>query len=120
MRLPVVEDEDEDERERGRVRERVRGGSMSPDVEATFAVEMARRALVMALQLSLPMLLIGLIVGLLVSLFQALTQIQEQTLSFIPKIISVGATLFILLPWMLMELSEYTRNVFAKLTEMIP
>lgn len=89
-------------------------------VEATeVAIDMARRALIVALQLSLPMLLIGLVVGLLVSVFQALTQIQEQTLSFIPKILSVGAILFILLPWMLTVISEYTREVFAEIRSVV-
>ena len=86
-----------------------------------FAVEMGRQALILALTISLPLLGIGLVVGLLVSLFQALTQIQEQTLSFIPKILSVGGTLFILLPWMLSKLTQYSREVFQKLqTVMTP
>jgi len=95
---------------------------MIANSEATgIAVEMARRALVIALQLAMPMLLVGLVVGLCVSLFQALTQIQEQTLTFIPKILSVGATIFILLPWTLLVISEYTREVFLKLhSVMIP
>ena len=84
-----------------------------------YAIELARMALITALQLALPMLLVGLMVGLMVSLFQALTQIQEQTLSFIPKILSVGATLFILMPWMLMVLSEFTRDVFSRLSSVL-
>ena len=90
--------------------------ALASEAEITgFAIDLARHALVVALELSLPMLLIGLVVGLAVSLFQALTQLQEQTLTFIPKILSVGATLFVLLPWMLMVLSEYTKEVFSKL-----
>lgn len=86
-----------------------------------FAVEMCREALVLALTISMPLLGIGLVVGLLVSLFQALTQIQEQTLSFIPKILSVAGTLFVLLPWMLGQLTQYSRDVFQKLqTVMVP
>lgn len=76
------------------------------------AVGLAREALVQAMMLVLPILLAGLGIGLVVSLIQALTQIQEQTLSFIPKILGVGATLFILLPWMLTQIVEYTIRRF--------
>ena len=86
-----------------------------------FAIQMCREALILALTISLPLLGVGLVVGLLVSLFQALTQIQEQTLSFIPKILSVGGTLFVLLPWMLSQMTQYSREVFSKLQNvMIP
>ncbi len=76
------------------------------------AIGLARGALIEAMMLVLPILLAGLVIGLVVSLFQALTQIQEQTLSFIPKILGVGATLFILLPWMLSMIIEYTIERF--------
>src|SRR5262249_31375276 len=76
-----------------------------------LAVDLTRRALVLTLELSLPVLLWGLVVGFLISLLQAVTQIQEQTLSFIPKILAVAATVFITLPWVLGVLVEYTREV---------
>ena len=75
------------------------------------AVELTRRALVLTLELSLPVLLVGMVVGFLVSLVQAVTQIQEQTLSFIPKLLAVAATVFLTLPWMLTVLVDYTREV---------
>ena len=84
-----------------------------------YAVELACGAIITALKLSLPMLLVGLVVGFIVSLFQAVTQIQEQTLTFVPKILSVGGTLFILMPWMLTELSEFTHDVFSKLSSVL-
>ncbi|HNR99792.1 MAG TPA: flagellar biosynthesis protein FliQ [Planctomycetota bacterium] len=82
-----------------------------------FAVEAGRTALWTALALSLPLLAAGLIVGLAVSLLQAVTQIQEQTLSFVPKILAITGTLLILMPWMLRVLVDYTHEVFMKLPE---
>jgi flagellar biosynthetic protein FliQ len=62
-----------------------------------------------------PILATSLLVGLLVSIFQAMTQIQEQTLSFIPKVIAVVAVLLILGPWMLSILTAYTTNLLTQL-----
>ncbi len=64
------------------------------------------------LMISLPMLLAGLIVGLLVSIFQATTQINEMTLTFVPKILAVIVVLIFTLPWMLHTLLDYTKNIF--------
>lgn len=69
-----------------------------------------------ALYLSLPMLLSGLIAGLLISIFQATTQINETTLSFVPKIILVVVVIIVLMPWMVTMMSEFT----IKMIEMIP
>ncbi|WP_169752504.1 flagellar biosynthesis protein FliQ [Campylobacter mucosalis] len=69
-----------------------------------------------ALYLSLPMLLSGLIAGLLISIFQATTQINETTLSFVPKIILVVVVIIFLMPWMVTMMSEFT----IKMIEMIP
>ena len=62
-----------------------------------------------------PILLISLLVGLIVSIFQAMTQIQEQTLSFIPKIFAIGLILLILGPWMLKVMGAFTTNLFQDL-----
>ncbi len=70
---------------------------MSPDL----VVDIAKDAIEITLYLSLPLLGIGLIVGLLVSVFQAVTQIQEATLTFVPKIVATFISLIFLLPWML-------------------
>ena len=91
---------------------------MEPDL-IQFAVDVSRRALVLSLELSLPILLVGMVVGLLVSLVQAVTQVQEQTLALIPKILAVAATLFLLLPWMLGVLVEYTREVFQQMPKVL-
>ncbi len=72
------------------------------------ATEFIRHTLVLALIVSAPMLIIGLGVGIVVSLLQAVTQIQEQTLTFIPKITAMFAAAIVLLPWIGTRLIEYT------------
>jgi flagellar biosynthetic protein FliQ len=85
------------------------------------AVDLSRRALMITLELSLPVLLVGMVVGFAISLLQAVTQIQEQTLSFIPKILAVAATVFLTLPWMLNVLVDYTREVILQMrTVLVP
>jgi flagellar biosynthetic protein FliQ len=76
------------------------------------ATELVRQALIMAMVVSAPMLIIGLVVGVIVSLFQAVTQIQEQTLTFVPKIASMIAAAIVLMPWIGHRLLEYTATMF--------
>ncbi len=68
-----------------------------------------------ALLLSLPMLMGGLIMGLLVSIFQATTQINEMTLSFVPKIIVVVGIIIFMMPWMMNTMMEFTTNIINKI-----
>ncbi len=77
-----------------------------------FVIAFARQAIEIALFISLPMLGIGLIVGVTVSIIQAATQIQEMTLSFIPKIVSIFLALLISFPWIMDKMITYTRDVF--------
>ena len=77
------------------------------------ATELIRHTLVLALIVSAPMLLIGLGVGILVSLIQAVTQIQEQTLTFIPKIAAMVAAAILLMPWIGQRLIEYSAAMFS-------
>lgn len=77
---------------------------MNPDI----AVSLVSKGLELALVISAPVLIAGLAVGLLVSIFQAVTQIQEMTLSFIPKIIVMVVLIGVTFPWMLSTLMEYT------------
>lgn len=72
-----------------------------------------------ALILALPMLLSGLIAGLIISIFQATTQINEMTLSFVPKILLVVAVLIFLMPWMINEMIDFTRSVLNKIPTFI-
>jgi flagellar biosynthesis protein FliQ len=75
-------------------------------------ISLAMEAMQLALKIGLPLMLVGLIVGLLVSIFQAVTQIQEMTLTFIPKILALGLVLMVAGPWMLGELLTYTENLY--------
>ena len=85
--------------------------------DTKLAVDLGQQALIVAVKLAVPMLMAGLIVGVTVSVFQALTQIQEQTLSFIPKMLAVVGVLFVLMPWMLAVLQEYTISLYELLPE---
>jgi flagellar biosynthesis protein FliQ len=75
-------------------------------------ISLSMDAMQLALKVGLPLMLVGLVVGLLVSIFQAVTQIQEMTLTFIPKILALGLVLMIAGPWMLGELLTYTENLY--------
>ncbi|CAM2194808.1 flagellar biosynthesis protein FliQ [Paraburkholderia sp. A1RI_3L] len=82
---------------------------MTPESVMTLAHE----AMYVALLLASPLLLVSLVVGLVVSLFQAATQINETTLSFIPKLIAIVITLVIAGPWMLSTMLDYMRHMFT-------
>jgi flagellar biosynthesis protein FliQ len=69
-------------------------------------------AIALTLIVSAPMLLVGLVVGVAISIFSAVTQIQEMTLTFVPKIVVVFLALIFALPWMIEKLSSYTINLF--------
>ena len=66
-----------------------------------------------ALILATPILGAGLVIGLVVSLFQAVTQIQEQTLSFVPKMIAMGLVALMLAPWLIQQISDFAERMFA-------
>ena len=78
---------------------------MNPD-EVQIAVDLGRMSLLVAVKLTFPLLGAGLAIGLMVSIFQAATQIQEQTLAFIPKMFVVVVMLFLIMPWMLTVLVD--------------
>jgi flagellar biosynthetic protein FliQ len=77
-------------------------------------IEVARESIVVMVKVAAPPLLAGLAVGLLISLFQALTQIQEMTLTFVPKVLVVFMTILIFLPYMLHTLSDFTRSLLDR------
>ena len=83
-----------------------------------LAIHLAVEALIVTLKVSAPFLLAGLIVGLIVSVFQAATQIQEQTLSFIPKIVATGVVGVIAGPWALDVLVAYAHELFVSIPEL--
>lgn len=80
-----------------------------------FVINLFEQSVFTILIVSAPMLGAGLLVGLLVSIFQATTQIQEQTLSFVPKIVAVLLSLVVFGPWILSHLIEYTEYIFNNL-----
>ena len=88
---------------------------MNQDVVISLAME----AMQLAMKVALPLLLAGLVVGLIVSVFQAVTQIQEQTLAFIPKILAVAAVVVIAGPWMLSEVLTYTADLYNGIPGMV-
>lgn len=94
---------------------------MIEDAEANMDQEMIlyliTRSVNTAILLSGPILIVGLIVGLLVGIFQAATQINEMTLTFIPKMLAVLATLIIGLPWMLEQILSFTQEIFNLIVE---
>jgi flagellar biosynthetic protein FliQ len=77
-------------------------------------IELARSSMVVMLKVAAPPLLAGLAIGLAISLFQALTQIQEMTLTFVPKVVAVFLTLLIFLPFMLHTLIDFTHQVLDR------
>lgn len=84
---------------------------MTPDM----VVALARQAIEVALFLALPMLGVSLVVGVLISVLQAATQIQEMTLTFVPKILSMFIALLIAFPWMMDKMLNFTRELFMNI-----
>ena len=82
-------------------------------------ISLATDAIILALKVGGPMLLVGLLVGLAVSVFQAVTQIQEMTLTFIPKIIALVLVMVIGGPWMLSQLLLYTTELYTGIPELV-
>lgn len=81
----------------------------------TAAIQVAREAIMMILILSLPVLAASLLVGLVISILQATTQVQEQSLTFVPKILAVMLVLFISAPWMVRLMVNYTTRLINRL-----
>lgn len=88
---------------------------MTPETITTMMAE----AIKISLMVAAPMLLMGLLVGLAISVFSAVTQIQEMTLTFVPKIVVVFIALLVTLPWIIEKLTTYTVNLFASIPTLI-
>ena len=82
-------------------------------------IDLTMTAVELGMKVALPILLAGLAVGLVISVFQAITQIQEQTLTFIPKIVAMGVVLVVAGPWMLSEVITYTQQLYGSIPELI-
>ncbi|MCK5073993.1 MAG: flagellar biosynthesis protein FliQ [Bacteriovoracaceae bacterium] len=88
-------------------------------MENEFFIDITNQALKVTLMIATPMLAGALIMGILVSLFQAVTQINEQTLSFIPKIIVIAGTLAICAPWMSEVITTFTRELIINIPNIV-
>jgi flagellar biosynthetic protein FliQ len=88
---------------------------MNQDVVVSIAVQ----AMEVGLKVALPILLTGLVIGLLVSIFQAVTQIQEQSLSFIPKILGLVVVVIVMGPWMLGQLLSWTEQLYGSIPTLV-
>jgi flagellar biosynthesis protein FliQ len=88
-------------------------------VSSEFIIRLAGQAVYTVLKASAPMLIIALVVGLIISIFQATTQIQEQTLAFVPKIVAVLFSVLIFGPWILSTLVDFTTNLLDNLYKYI-
>lgn len=88
---------------------------MTPETIMT----MGNQAINVALLLGAPLLLVALVIGLVISIFQAATQINEATLSFIPKLLAVFATIVIAGPWMLGQMVDYMRQLFGSIPTLV-
>jgi flagellar biosynthesis protein FliQ len=85
----------------------------------TAIIEIALQTMLVALKLSAPILVTSLVIGFAVSLFQSVTQIQEFTLSFVPKVVGVGVALLLCGNWMMHTLVSFTQDLFAALPAML-
>jgi flagellar biosynthetic protein FliQ len=88
-------------------------------VSDTVIIELALRTMLVALKLSAPILVTSLVIGFTVSLFQSMTQIQEVTLAFVPKLVGVGLALLLCGNWMLHTLVTFTTDLFESLPAML-
>ncbi len=84
-------------------------------MDTAMVVDLGRQALWMTMIVSAPMLLIGLLVGVIIGVFQAATSINEQTLSFIPKLLSIGLTASVFGGWMINMLVDYTKILYGRI-----
>lgn len=84
-----------------------------------FAAELIKAMILQAATLATPVLVTAMAIGLAVSLFQAVTSIQEQTLTFVPKVVGICVLLIVLLPWLLRTTIEFTTAMFQRLPQMV-
>ena len=84
-------------------------------MDSAMVVDLARQALWMTMLISAPLLSVALVVGLLVGIFQAATSINEQTLSFIPKVVAIGITMALAGGWMINTMVDYTKGIFTRI-----
>jgi flagellar biosynthesis protein FliQ len=84
-------------------------------MDTQAAVDLGREALTTALVIGAPVLLVGVVIGLLIGLVQALTQIQDQTVAFVPKIVTMALVLVICLPWLIQRMMTYSQDLITNI-----
>jgi flagellar biosynthetic protein FliQ len=87
-------------------------------VNSDVAIELTVQAMMLGFKLALPFLAASLLVGLVVSILQAATQVQEMTLTFVPKMVITGVVLVVAGPWMLAQISSYTHDLFTAIPQL--
>jgi flagellar biosynthesis protein FliQ len=88
-------------------------------MEAQVAVDLCREAALTSLLVGGPLLAVAMLVGLVIGLLQALTQIQDQTVSFVPKLLAMIAILIFCLPWLLQQMVSYSQNVIRDIPQIV-
>jgi len=88
-------------------------------MQSSDAVELGRQAILIALMIGAPMLLVGMTVGLVIGLMQAVTQVQDQTVSFVPKIAAMILALGFCLPWLIAAMLDYSRDLITNIPTVI-
>lgn len=88
-------------------------------MSSEFVISIAERSVMTILLICGPILIISLVVGLVISIFQATTQIQEQTLAFVPKIVAVLVAIVFFGPWMLSQILTFTQDIFGNLSHFV-
>ncbi len=88
-------------------------------MEAMDILALGKNSIMLALMLAAPLLIVGMAVGIFIALFQAVTQIQEMTLTFVPKIFAVMMALMFFSSWMLIKITDFTRDLLMRLPEFI-
>ena len=82
-------------------------------------INLATQAMTLSFKVAMPILAVGLVVGLAVSVFQAVTQIQEMTLAFIPKVVSMALVIVVAGPWMLNQMLAYTTDLYSSIPSLV-
>ena len=83
------------------------------------AIDLGRQAIVTALMIGSPILVVGMLVGLTIGLFQALTQIQDQTIAFVPKIVAMIVAMGLFLPWLIQRMVEYSGDLITNIPAVV-
>lgn len=86
-------------------------------MEVADAVDLVRQAMMLALLIGSPVLLAGLVVGLVVGLLQAVTQVQEQTVAFVPKLVAMVLVVALCMPWLLTRMVQYAQELIGNIPE---